>query len=208
MGHRKYASLVEVIKKMQDEEIANISGGGEVGGTETMRNTEPTLGNGKMARRKKPCDDDTDEDCGSKKSVKEDNMQEGADKDIKGDKEAYQKFFDNTLKKYGATEPDKLSDEDKKKFFDEVDAGWKGDNEKPEANEGKKILRVIRNKKMVKKVVCTKSNERLVNGKCVAKDAKFKKTLKKAAKRRNITMKGKSKAQANRKRKMSLAKRH
>jgi hypothetical protein len=46
-----------------------------------------------------------------------------------GDKEAYQKFFNKTLKKYGVDEPDKLSDADKKKFYNEIDAGWEGDNE-------------------------------------------------------------------------------
>lgn len=55
---------------------------------------------------------------------------EGADKKEKGDGEAYKKFFKKTLKKYGVDEPDKLSDEDKKKFFDEIDAGWVGDNER------------------------------------------------------------------------------
>lgn len=46
-----------------------------------------------------------------------------------GDKEAYQKFFDKTLKKYGVSSPDELSAEDKKKFFDEVDNSWKSDVE-------------------------------------------------------------------------------
>lgn len=46
-----------------------------------------------------------------------------------GDKAAYQKFFQSMLKKYGVKEPDELSPEEKKKFYDEVDAGWKGDNE-------------------------------------------------------------------------------
>lgn len=43
--------------------------------------------------------------------------------------EAYQAYFKKILKKYGEDEPDKLSDEDKKKFFDEVDAGWKAKKE-------------------------------------------------------------------------------
>lgn len=60
---------------------------------------------------------------------------EGAEKDTKGDKEAYQQFFKKTLKKYGADSPEDLSDEDKKKFYDEIDAGWKADDEKPEKNE-------------------------------------------------------------------------
>lgn len=49
-----------------------------------------------------------------------------------GDKEAYQKFFDKMLKKYGVESPEELSDEDKKKFYDEVDRGWKSDDEELE----------------------------------------------------------------------------
>ena len=48
---------------------------------------------------------------------------------IEGSKEEYQKFFNKTLKKYGVTSPADLSDEEKKKFYDEIDAGWEGDNE-------------------------------------------------------------------------------
>lgn len=50
-------------------------------------------------------------------------------REAKGDKEAYQKFFNKTLKKYGVKSASELSDEDKKKFYDEIDAGWEGDNE-------------------------------------------------------------------------------
>ena len=49
--------------------------------------------------------------------------------EVKGDKKAYQAFFDKTLKKYGVSSPSELSGEDKKKFYDEIDAGWEGDNE-------------------------------------------------------------------------------
>lgn len=41
----------------------------------------------------------------------------------------YDDFFQAKLKKYGVDSPDKLSDEDRKKFFDEVDAGWDADKE-------------------------------------------------------------------------------
>jgi hypothetical protein len=54
-----------------------------------------------------------------------------------GDKAAYQAFFRKTLKKYGVDEPDKLAPADKKKFYDEIDAGWEGDNEKPEPGDKK-----------------------------------------------------------------------
>ena len=46
-----------------------------------------------------------------------------------GDKEAYKKFFDAKLKKYGVTRPAQLKGDDKKKFYDEIDAEWEGDNE-------------------------------------------------------------------------------
>ena len=46
-----------------------------------------------------------------------------------GDKEAYKKFFNAKLKKYGVTSPSQLKGDDEKKFYDEVDAEWKGDNE-------------------------------------------------------------------------------
>ena len=46
-----------------------------------------------------------------------------------GDKEAYKKFFDAKLKKYGVSSPAQLKGDDKKKFYDEIDAEWEGDNE-------------------------------------------------------------------------------
>ena len=63
------------------------------------------------------------------------SISEGAEKDTKGDKEAYQKFFNDTLKKYGVKSPAELKGDDEKKFYDEIDAGWKADDEKPEKNE-------------------------------------------------------------------------
>lgn len=47
----------------------------------------------------------------------------------KGDSKEYKAFFKKTLKKYGADEVTDLSTEDKKKFFDEIDNGWKSDEE-------------------------------------------------------------------------------
>ena len=49
--------------------------------------------------------------------------------EVKGDKEAYQKFFDAKLAKFKVKSPAELSGEQKKKFYDEVDAEWEGDNE-------------------------------------------------------------------------------
>lgn len=48
---------------------------------------------------------------------------------LKESKDEYQKFFDKTLKKYGVESPEDLSKEDKKKFFDEIDKGWKAKKE-------------------------------------------------------------------------------
>jgi len=55
-------------------------------------------------------------------------LEEGAEGGT-GDKEAYQKFFQAALKKFGASSPADLDDKKKKEFYDYVDANWKGDNE-------------------------------------------------------------------------------
>ena len=47
----------------------------------------------------------------------------------------YQKFFAKKLEKYGVKSPSELSDEDKKKFYDEVDSEWEGEKEEPEADD-------------------------------------------------------------------------
>lgn len=60
-------------------------------------------------------------------------LKEGADKDVKGDKEAYQKFFQGMLKKFGVKSPAELSGDKEKEFYDAIDAGWKGDDEKKES---------------------------------------------------------------------------
>ena len=38
----------------------------------------------------------------------------------------YEKFFKKKLKSWKVKSPAELSDEDKKKFFDEIDKEWKG----------------------------------------------------------------------------------
>ena len=58
-----------------------------------------------------------------------------------GGKEAYQKFFNSLLKKFGVSSPAELKGDDKKKFYDELDAGWESDdpndkNERYEDPEG------------------------------------------------------------------------
>ena len=45
-------------------------------------------------------------------------------------KDAYKEFFDSKLTKYNVSSPDELSDEEKKKFFDEIESEWKADDEK------------------------------------------------------------------------------
>ena len=50
-----------------------------------------------------------------------------------GDKEAYKKFFDAALKKFGVKSPAELKGDQKKKFYDYIDKGWEADNEKAEA---------------------------------------------------------------------------
>lgn len=50
-------------------------------------------------------------------------------------KESYQIFFKKKLEKFGVKSASELSGEDKKKFFDEVDAEWEGENEEPEAGD-------------------------------------------------------------------------
>ena len=47
-----------------------------------------------------------------------------------GDKEAYQKFFNKALKKFGINSPaDLKSDKEKKKFYDYIDKNWTADHE-------------------------------------------------------------------------------
>lgn len=58
----------------------------------------------------------------------------------KFNEETYKEFFTKKLKKFGVDEPDKLPDDKKKQFYDEVDKEWKGKNEKPEANESIKSI--------------------------------------------------------------------
>ena len=46
-----------------------------------------------------------------------------------GTKAEYQKFFNDKLKKFGVKSPSELSVDDKKKFYNEIDKEWKGENE-------------------------------------------------------------------------------
>ena len=74
-----------------------------------------------------------------KKNVNEETVKEETE---------YQKFFAKKLEKFGVSSPAELSVEDKKKFFDEIDAEWEGEKEEPESdvNEAKNIV----NEKQIK----------------------------------------------------------
>ena len=48
---------------------------------------------------------------------------------MEGTKAEYQAFFNKKLKKFGVKSPAELSDADKKKFYNEIDKEWEGDNE-------------------------------------------------------------------------------
>ena len=64
--------------------------------------------------------------------MKKRGLNEGAEKDVKGDDAAYKAFFKKALAKFDVTEPDQLEGAKKKEFFDYVDANWKADDEKAE----------------------------------------------------------------------------
>jgi hypothetical protein len=52
-----------------------------------------------------------------------------------GDKEAYQKFFNGALKKFGVKSPSQLKGDKKKEFFDYVDKNWTADHEEETKKE-------------------------------------------------------------------------
>ena len=59
-------------------------------------------------------------------------------REASGGKEAYQKFFNSILKKFGVSSPSELEGKKKKAFFDAIDKGWDGDNEPKEKGESVK----------------------------------------------------------------------
>ena len=77
------------------------------------------------------------------KKLKLGNSKEVAEEE--GDREDYMKFFAGKMKKYGVKSPSELSDEDKKKFFNEIEKDWKHDSkeevevEKKEETLGKRV---------------------------------------------------------------------
>ena len=53
-------------------------------------------------------------------------------REASGGKEAYMKFFNSLLKKFGVDSPSELDGKKKKDFFNAVDKGWEGSGEKAE----------------------------------------------------------------------------
>ena len=48
----------------------------------------------------------------------------------------YQKFFKKKLKEFGVDEPDKLSKEDKKKFYSEIEKEWDKEEDHVDESDG------------------------------------------------------------------------
>ena len=75
-----------------------------------------------------------------KKNVNEETVKEETE---------YQKFFAKKLEKFGVSSPAELSVEDKKKFFDEIEAEWEGEKEEPEADDVNEAKNIV-NEKQIK----------------------------------------------------------
>ena len=82
----------------------------------------PALQKAIDAKKKKAGKDDDDDD-------KEEAFVPKGMKIPEGSKEAYQKFFNKKLAKFKVKSPSSLSDEDKKKFFGEIEKEWKSEDE-------------------------------------------------------------------------------
>ena len=74
-----------------------------------------------------------------KKNVNEETVKEETE---------YQKFFAKKLEKFGVSNPAELSDEDKKKFYDEIDTEWEGKDEKPEADDVSEAKNIVNEKQI------------------------------------------------------------
>lgn len=71
----------------------------------------------------------------------EDDSEDDSDiYEASGDKEAYQKFVNTMLKKFGVKSPSELEGDKKKEFYDALDAGWEGDDEEPEPEDKKESI--------------------------------------------------------------------
>jgi len=72
---------------------------------------------------------------------------EGVSERTVEEENAYQEFFQKALKKFGVESPAELEDDAaKKKFFDYIDANWKGDDEKAEDTEAQDSIKPSKKK--------------------------------------------------------------
>jgi len=115
----------EVKVEVEDEEDTPVDTDGDEPKPKEKVTADPAA-NGPATKK----DDEEDED-------EDDTKNEGADKHTKNDGPAYKKFFAAALKKFGVKSQGELSGDDEKKFYDYVDANWKGDDEKSEMKESK-----------------------------------------------------------------------
>ena len=67
------------------------------------------------------------------KKLKEKEAEELPEKT--GDKEEYTAFVNKTLKQFGVKSPAELKGDERKRFYDALDAGWEADDEKPEPED-------------------------------------------------------------------------
>ena len=65
---------------------------------------------------------------------------EVSEEDGPGDGDEYEKFVKTMLKKFGVKSPSELAPDKKKEFYDALDAGWEGDDEKPEPEDEERDL--------------------------------------------------------------------
>ena len=72
-------------------------------------------------------------------SAQNDNTYKNWIPEAEGDKEAYKKFFNAALKKFGVSSPDELEGDKKKEFFDYVDKNWKGDHEEVDVHKSYRV---------------------------------------------------------------------
>ena len=127
----KVAKMKSVTAKDLDKMLPDYIAGGDISSLFEGADKELASWLRKRLAKDRPGDRDLRKDL--EKLLKK--LEEGADKDVKGDKEAYQKFFQGMLKKFGVKSPAELSGDKEKEFYDAIDAGWKADDEKKESIE-------------------------------------------------------------------------
>ena len=102
-------------------------------GTDEYRKYLERITPGEIAEHKKGEDLDTEPGKTSNKIKRANEPKPAIATEEKGDKEAYQKFFNSALKKFGVKSPAELDDSKKKEFYDYVDKNWKADDEQTES---------------------------------------------------------------------------